>query len=129
MCYRKDLFAKAGLPTERDAVSKLWPTWQDYIATGEKFNAAKTGASFLDAATNTFNTILLQTAGNTQRLQLLRHQRQPGRRQQPGRAAGLGHHHGHHRLGPLRQVRLLVRGVGVRLQAGRSSPPSPARPG
>ncbi|MCF0092457.1 ABC transporter substrate-binding protein [Micromonospora sp. MH99] len=65
MCYRKDLFEKAGLPTERDAVSKLWPTWQDYIATGEKFVAAKTGASFLDAATNTFNTILLQTAGNT----------------------------------------------------------------
>ncbi|MER7893637.1 extracellular solute-binding protein [Micromonospora sp. NPDC094482] len=65
MCYRKDLFAKAGLPTERDAVSKLWPTWQDYIATGEKFKAANTGASFLDGATNTFNTILLQTAGNT----------------------------------------------------------------
>lgn len=65
MCYRKDLFAKAGLPTERDQVSTLWPTWQDYIATGEKFKAANTGASFLDAATNTFNTILLQTAGNT----------------------------------------------------------------
>ncbi|MFC3501570.1 ABC transporter substrate-binding protein [Micromonospora krabiensis] len=65
MCYRKDLFAKAGLPTERDEVSKLWPTWQDYIATGEKFKAANTGAAFLDGATNTFNTILLQTAGNT----------------------------------------------------------------
>ncbi|RKN39129.1 ABC transporter substrate-binding protein [Micromonospora endolithica] len=66
MCYRKDLFAKAGLPTERDAVSKLWPTWQEYIAVGEKFTAAKTGASFLDGATNTFNTIVLQTAGNAQ---------------------------------------------------------------
>lgn len=65
ICYRKDLFQKAGLPTERDAVSKLWPTWPDYIATGERFTAAKTGASFLDGATNTFNTILLQTAGNT----------------------------------------------------------------
>ncbi|MGN9776085.1 extracellular solute-binding protein [Micromonospora sp. H33] len=65
MCYRKDLFAKAGLPTERDAVSALWPTWPDYIRAGEKFAAAKTGASFLDAATNTFNTIVLQTAGNT----------------------------------------------------------------
>ncbi|ADL49190.1 extracellular solute-binding protein [Micromonospora aurantiaca] len=65
MCYRKDLFAKAGLPTDRDAVSKLWPTWQDYIKVGEQFTAKKTGASFLDAATNTFNTILLQTAGNS----------------------------------------------------------------
>ncbi|MFI5488034.1 extracellular solute-binding protein [Micromonospora echinaurantiaca] len=66
MCYRKDLFAKAGLPTEREAVSKLWPTWQDYIRVGEQFTAKKTGAAFLDAATNTFNTILLQTAGNAQ---------------------------------------------------------------
>jgi cellobiose transport system substrate-binding protein len=66
ICYRTDLFAKAGLPTERDAVSKLWPTWQDYVKVGEKFKAANTGASFLDAATNTFNTILLQSAGNAQ---------------------------------------------------------------
>ncbi|PWU48084.1 ABC transporter substrate-binding protein [Micromonospora sp. S4605] len=66
MCYRKDLFAKAGLPTEREAVAKLWPTWQDYIRVGEQFTAKKTGAAFLDAATNTFNTILLQTAGNAQ---------------------------------------------------------------
>ncbi|GAB3806796.1 ABC transporter substrate-binding protein [Micromonospora zhanjiangensis] len=63
MCYRKDLFAKANLPTDRAAVSKLWPTWDDYITTGRKFAAANTGASFLDAATNTFNTILLQNAG------------------------------------------------------------------
>ncbi|MBB5824105.1 extracellular solute-binding protein [Micromonospora carbonacea] len=66
MCYRSDLFAKAGLPTQRDEVSKLWPTWQDYIATGEKFKAANTGAAFLDSATNIFNTIVLQTAGNAQ---------------------------------------------------------------
>ncbi|MGY0005033.1 ABC transporter substrate-binding protein [Micromonospora sp. I033] len=65
MCYRKDLFAKAGLPTDREAVSKLWPTWADYIKVGEQFKAKNTGAAFLDAATNTFNTILLQTAGNT----------------------------------------------------------------
>lgn len=65
MCYRTDLFAEAGLPTERDAVSALWPTWADYIRVGERFTAAKTGAAFLDAATNTFSTIVLQTAGNT----------------------------------------------------------------
>ncbi|MEU7980211.1 extracellular solute-binding protein [Micromonospora sp. NPDC049081] len=65
ICYRKDLFAAAGLPTDREAVSKLWPTWQDYVRVGEQFKARNTGAAFLDAATNTFNTILLQTAGNT----------------------------------------------------------------
>ncbi|MBQ1072243.1 extracellular solute-binding protein [Micromonospora sp. C31] len=66
MCYRKDLFAKAGLPTDREAVSKLWPTWQEYVKVGEQFKAKNTGASFLDAATNIFNTIVLQTAGNAQ---------------------------------------------------------------
>ncbi|MEU4771355.1 extracellular solute-binding protein [Micromonospora sp. NPDC023644] len=66
MCYRKDLFAKAGLPTDREAVSKLWPTWQEYIKVGEQFKAKNTGAAFLDAATNIFNTIVLQTAGNAQ---------------------------------------------------------------
>ncbi|MDG4768190.1 extracellular solute-binding protein [Solwaraspora sp. WMMD406] len=63
MCYRTDLFEAAGLPTDRDEVSALWPTWEDYISVGERFVEADTGASFLDAATQTFNTIVLQTAG------------------------------------------------------------------
>ncbi len=64
MCYRTDLFAKAGLPTDRATVSKMWPTWADYIKAGQAFNAAKPGAKFVDAATNVYNTILMQTAGN-----------------------------------------------------------------
>jgi cellobiose transport system substrate-binding protein len=63
MCYRTDLFAKAGLPTDRDAVSKLWPTWDDYIKTGQTFAAKNTGAKFLDSATNVYNAILMQNAG------------------------------------------------------------------
>ncbi|MFY1634423.1 ABC transporter substrate-binding protein [Solwaraspora sp. WMMB335] len=66
MCYRTDLFEAAGLPTDREEVSALWPTWDDYITVGERFVEAETGASFLDAATNTFNTIVLQTAGAAQ---------------------------------------------------------------
>jgi cellobiose transport system substrate-binding protein len=65
MCYRKDLFAKAGLPTERDAVSALWPTWDAYIEAGKKFAAKNTGAAFLDGAAQTFNVILLQEAGKS----------------------------------------------------------------
>jgi len=65
MCYRRDLFQKAGLPVERDQVSALWPDWNAYIATGQKFAAAKTGAKFLDAATNTYNTILRQQGDQT----------------------------------------------------------------
>lgn len=50
MCYRKDLFAKAGLPTDREQVGALWPDWDGYLETGKKFTAAKTGASFFDSA-------------------------------------------------------------------------------
>ncbi|WP_129663093.1 ABC transporter substrate-binding protein [Phytoactinopolyspora endophytica] len=64
MCYRRDLFDEAGLPTERDEVSALWPTWDDYTAAGEDFAAAGTDASFLDAASNVYNSILMQEAGN-----------------------------------------------------------------
>ncbi|MDV6012489.1 extracellular solute-binding protein [Haloechinothrix sp. LS1_15] len=65
MCYRVDLFEKAGLPTDRDEVSELWPTWDDYIDVGERFREAGLDAGFLDAATNTFNAILMQRAGET----------------------------------------------------------------
>jgi cellobiose transport system substrate-binding protein len=52
MCYRTDLFAKAGLPTDREQVGALWPTWDAYLETGKKFGAAKTGASFFDSASS-----------------------------------------------------------------------------
>ena len=60
MCYRTDLFAQAKLPTDRDAVSALWPTWEKYVATGVKFKAANTGAAFFDAATNLYNGQVFQ---------------------------------------------------------------------
>jgi cellobiose transport system substrate-binding protein len=62
MCYRRDLFEKAGLPTDRDEVSALWPTWDDYIATGEKFQQGigDDSVHFVDAATNMYNSILMQ---------------------------------------------------------------------
>ncbi|GAA3581660.1 ABC transporter substrate-binding protein [Nonomuraea rosea] len=50
MCYRKDLFKKAGLPTDRAEVAALWPTWEQYIATGKKFaGASVAGAKFVDS--------------------------------------------------------------------------------
>jgi cellobiose transport system substrate-binding protein len=65
VCYRKDLFAKAKLPTDRDAVSKLWPTWDEFITTGKKFGAANTGAKgFVDSVTTSFSAMLSQ-AGDT----------------------------------------------------------------
>jgi cellobiose transport system substrate-binding protein len=61
MCYRRDLFEKAGLPTDRDKVSALWPTWSDYLATGEKFAAkAPKGVNWYDSSGNLYNAILGQ---------------------------------------------------------------------
>jgi cellobiose transport system substrate-binding protein len=67
MCYRKDLFEKAGLPTDRAEVGALWPTWDDFIATGKKFNSGikDDKVKFVDAATNTYNTILMQSGDHT----------------------------------------------------------------
>jgi cellobiose transport system substrate-binding protein len=63
VCYRKDLFAAADLPTDRDEVSKLWPTWDDFIEVGKDYTDRVDGSRFVDAATNVFNTVLLQVAG------------------------------------------------------------------
>ena len=56
VAYRTDLFKKAGLPTDRAAVSKLWPTWDQFIATGQKYVSKltpaekKSGKGFIDDA-------------------------------------------------------------------------------
>ncbi|MET7896593.1 ABC transporter substrate-binding protein [Streptomyces mirabilis] len=54
IAYRSDLFKAAGLPTDREAVAKLFggdkATWDDFFAVGEKFKAAKTGPAFYDAS-------------------------------------------------------------------------------
>jgi cellobiose transport system substrate-binding protein len=61
ICYRKDLFAKAGLPTNRVAVSKLWPTWQAYINTGKRFQAkAPKRVFFFDTGSNVYNAMIGQ---------------------------------------------------------------------
>jgi cellobiose transport system substrate-binding protein len=58
MCYRTDLFAAAGLPTARDEVSKLWATWDDYVATGDRFVAKTPKVKWFDAGGHVFTGIL-----------------------------------------------------------------------
>jgi cellobiose transport system substrate-binding protein len=61
ICYRRDLFQQAGLPTNRVDVSKLWPTWEKYIATGKKFQAkAPKGVTFFDTGSNVYNAMVGQ---------------------------------------------------------------------
>jgi cellobiose transport system substrate-binding protein len=64
MCYRTDKFAAAGLPTKREDVANLWKTWDDFINLGNQFKAKDKKTAWVDSATNVYNTILMQTAGN-----------------------------------------------------------------
>ncbi|MFC0039807.1 ABC transporter substrate-binding protein [Actinomadura rayongensis] len=63
LCYRPDLFARAGLPTARDAVARLWPTWDAYYRTGLAFERRLPGVRWLDGPTAVFRAALLQEAG------------------------------------------------------------------
>ncbi|GFJ83683.1 ABC transporter substrate-binding protein [Phytohabitans houttuyneae] len=56
VAYRTDLFKAAGLPTDRDQVSKLWPTWDGFIDAGKKYVQA-TGKPFVD---NTSTSVFFQ---------------------------------------------------------------------
>ncbi|GGK89705.1 ABC transporter substrate-binding protein [Sphaerisporangium melleum] len=61
LCYRRDLLEKAGLPTGRDEVSKLWPDWAAYFETGKKYTADKPeGTAFFDGAAQIFNAMIGQ---------------------------------------------------------------------
>ncbi|MFE9843478.1 ABC transporter substrate-binding protein [Streptomyces goshikiensis] len=52
ICYRKDLFEAAGLPTDRTAVGALWADdWNKYLEAGKAYKAkAGEGKAFVDSA-------------------------------------------------------------------------------
>ncbi|MEU5607511.1 extracellular solute-binding protein [Streptomyces sparsogenes] len=64
ICYRKDLFEQAGLPTERDEVAKLWAgDWNKYIETGKKYMKKAPGdTTFVDSAGGVFNAVVSSNA-------------------------------------------------------------------
>jgi cellobiose transport system substrate-binding protein len=64
MCYRTDLFAKAGLPTDRTEVSNKMKTWADYIALGKQFAASPAGkdAKWIDSATSIMQPYIMQNS-------------------------------------------------------------------
>jgi cellobiose transport system substrate-binding protein len=57
--YRVDLFKKAGLPTDRVKVSKLWPTWDKFIDTGKAYKL-KTKKAFFDNSGTLYAAVLNQ---------------------------------------------------------------------
>ncbi len=54
-----------GLPTDRDQVGALWPTWDAYLSTGKKFMAANTGAHFFDTSGSVYLNLLIQQGDHT----------------------------------------------------------------
>ncbi|KRA25095.1 ABC transporter substrate-binding protein [Microbacterium sp. Root61] len=60
ICYRSDLFAAAGLPTDRDEVAALLEgDWAKYFEVGNTYTAA-TGKAFFDSAGGTYQGMINQ---------------------------------------------------------------------
>ncbi|EOD69226.1 extracellular solute-binding protein [Amycolatopsis vancoresmycina] len=59
MCYRKDLFQAAGLPTDPEAVKPLFATWDSYFQAGADYSA-KTHKAWFDSAAQNFNAMVNQ---------------------------------------------------------------------
>ena len=59
ICYRSDLLAQAGLPTEPSQLAAQMPTWDGFLALGEKFTAAApAGTAWHDSAGGLYNAII-----------------------------------------------------------------------
>ena len=59
MCYRRDLFEAAGLPSDPEAVGALFGTWESYFATGDRF-VANSDKAWFDSASQVFNAMVNQ---------------------------------------------------------------------
>ena len=62
VCYRRDLFEKAGLPSDREEVAKLLNgDWDNYFEVGRKFKQA-TGVPWYDSSISIYEGMLSQVA-------------------------------------------------------------------
>ena len=60
ICYRSDLFKKAGLPTSPATLGKMWQTWPQFLAVGQQFQKRAGGVKFIDSGSNLYNAIVAQ---------------------------------------------------------------------
>jgi cellobiose transport system substrate-binding protein len=60
ICYRKDLFQKAGLPTDRAKLADMWKgDWAKYVDVGKQYmQKAPKGTKFVDSAASVYNAAL-----------------------------------------------------------------------
>ncbi|GLY65729.1 ABC transporter substrate-binding protein [Amycolatopsis taiwanensis] len=61
ICYRADLLARAGLPTNRDDVAKLFSSWDSYFQAGQTFVSKVPGVHWYDASNTISQAMLNQT--------------------------------------------------------------------
>ena len=60
ICYRADLFEKAGLPTDRAEVAELFTTWDDYFSAGRDFVEKVPGTAWYDSSGGTAQAMINQ---------------------------------------------------------------------
>jgi cellobiose transport system substrate-binding protein len=63
MCFRKDLFQQAGLPTDRTQLASMWSTWDGFTKVGQQYMASPTkpaNSKFLDSAASVFSAAVYQ---------------------------------------------------------------------
>ncbi|MFF9036726.1 ABC transporter substrate-binding protein [Streptomyces sp. NPDC014892] len=60
ICYRKDLFEKAGLETDRTKLAEQWKgDWSKYVDLGKEYmKKAPSGTKFVDSASSVYNAAL-----------------------------------------------------------------------
>ncbi|MFF7936385.1 cellobiose transport system substrate-binding protein [Streptomyces sp. SAI-126] len=60
ICYRKDLFQKAGLETDRTKLAAQWKgDWNKYVDLGKQYmKKAPSGTKFVDSASSVYNAVL-----------------------------------------------------------------------
>lgn len=59
ICFRADLFEAAGLPTDREEVAELFPTWDAFFEVAEEYKE-KTGKPFIDSANSVLQGLVNQ---------------------------------------------------------------------
>jgi cellobiose transport system substrate-binding protein len=63
MCFRRDLFEQAGLPTDRQQLGAAWADWEGFLALGEQYEASPTkqaDSHFLDSSASIFSSAVRQ---------------------------------------------------------------------
>ncbi len=60
ICYRADLFKKAGLPTDRAEVAPLFADWDTYFETGKQFIEKVPGTAWYDSSKGTSQAMINQ---------------------------------------------------------------------